>query len=300
MKKTLTLLLGFGCFYAAASENFSDHEVYCAQQSQVSCLDFIEQQLASAQLYSDKWYEIKSYQFDYYYDKLAYQTLKDSTEPFIEKSDLPIVFQVQVYFYYAKSMHYLGDYETGRKYATKAFDKLQAIYDSFGNPMRMVELANLQHVFGNKETALHILDRAERRFGKSKDPIFHFELASNKANVFHSLGDIERALVSRVSAVEWILKTDHSRKISVAMGNLARTHQLLSQYDKANHFYVESLNYMDVKSDRLVIAIYKLRLAQIHWQAGNRAQAAHWFKQVHKEDIRPSHAKLYTQLKTQL
>ena len=103
MKKTLTLLLGFGCFYAAASENFSDHEVYCAQQSQVSCLDFIDQQLASAQLYSDKWYEIKSYQFDYYYDKLAYQTLKDSTEPFT-KTTLSSIKNMQSSFFVAKHM----------------------------------------------------------------------------------------------------------------------------------------------------------------------------------------------------
>tara|TARA_Y100000589_G_C27139603_1_gene624060 strand:- start:301 stop:801 length:501 start_codon:yes stop_codon:yes gene_type:complete len=162
--------------------------------------------------------------------------------------------------------------------------------------MRMVELANLQFVFGNKETALQILDRAERRFGKSKDPIFHFELASNKANVFHSLGDIDGALVNRQIAADWILKTNHNRKISVALGNLARTHQLLADYVKADHVYVQSLKFMDTDSDRNAVAIYKLRLAEINWQAGKPAQALKWFKQVHKEDIRQSHAKLYAHL----
>ena len=295
-KKLALLLLGLSSLNASASENFSDHEMFCDPQSQISCLDYINQQLASSELGSARWYEIKSYQFDYFYDKMEYQILKDSTEPFITSEELPVVFQVQVYFYYAKSMHYLGDFETGRKYATKAFEKLQAIFDSFGNPMRMVELANLQYVFGNKETALQILDRAERRFGKSKDPIFHFELASNKANVYHSLGDVDGALASRKTAADWILKTNHNRKISVALGNLARTHQLLANYEQADEVYVQSLKYMDTDSDRHVIAIYKLRLAEINWQAGKQDQALKWFKQVHKEDIRQSHAKLYAHL----
>ncbi|WP_194442727.1 tetratricopeptide repeat protein [Pseudoalteromonas simplex] len=295
-KKLAMLLLGLSSFNVSASENFSDHEMFCERQSQISCLDYINQQLASSEIGSARWYEIKSYQLDYFYDKMEFQALKESAEPFITSEELPVVFQVQVYFYYAKSTHYLGDSETGHKYATKAFEKLQAIFDSFGNPMRMVELANLQFVFGNKETALQILDRAERRFGKSKDPIFHFELASNKANVFHSLGDIDGALVNRQIAADWILKTNHNRKISVALGYLARTHQLLADYVKADHVYVQSLKFMDTDSDRNAVAIYKLRLAEINWQAGKPAQALKWFKQVHKEDIRQSHAKLYAHL----
>ena len=53
---------------------------------------------------------------------------------------------------------------------------------------------------------------------------------------------------------------------------------------------------MDSDSDRHVIAIYTLRLAEINWQAGKPEQALKWYKQVHKEDIRQSHAKLYAHL----
>ncbi|WOC27286.1 tetratricopeptide repeat protein [Pseudoalteromonas sp. N1230-9] len=298
--RLMLLLLGLLPFQSSASENFSDHEVYCAQQKQLSCLDYISLQLKNSEHHSDRWYEIKSYQFDYYYDQMDFLTLKEHTEPFIQLTELPQVFQVQVYFYYAKSMHYLGEHDVAQKYATKAFEKLQAIFDSFGNPMRMVELANLQHVFGNKETALQILDKAERRFGKSKDPIFHFELSSNKAHVFHSLGDLESALISREAAVDWILKTSHARKITLALGNLARTHQLLEHYSKAAHYYQQALEHMSESTDQLILAIYKLRLAELNWQAGNHEQAVKWFKQVHKDDIRQTHTALYTQLKSAL
>ncbi len=298
--KLILLLLGLLSFQNTASEHFSDHEVFCAQQPQSSCLAYIDQQLASIAHDSARWYEIKSYQFDYYYDNIEFETLKASTEPFIASDDLPVVFQVQVYFYYAKSMYYLGDLETGRNYASKAFEKLQAIFDSFGNPMRMVELANLQYVFGNKETALQILDKVERRFGKSKDPIFHFELASNKAHVFHALGDLDSALAWRKIAVDWILKTNHNRKILVALGNLARTYQIIANYSQAEKAYVQSLKYVGKDSDRYISATHKLRLAETYWQAGKLKQAHNWFKQVNKEDIRASHAALYTQLKNAL
>ena len=82
----------------------------------------------------------------------------------------------------------------------------------------------------------------------------------------------------------------------MALGNLARTHQLLANYAQADEVYVQSLKYMNSDSDRNVIAIYKLRLAEINWQAGKQDQALKWFKQVHKEDIRQSHAKLYAHL----
>ena len=57
---------------------------------------------------------------------------------------------------------------------------------------------------------------------------------------------------------------------------------------------------MDTDSDQHVIAIYKLRLAEINWQAGKQDQALKWFKQVHKGDIRKTHAKLYAQLENVL
>ena len=59
-KKLALLLLGLSSLNANASENFSDHEMFCEQQSQISCLDYINQQLASSALGSARWYEIIS------------------------------------------------------------------------------------------------------------------------------------------------------------------------------------------------------------------------------------------------
>ncbi len=44
-KKLALLLLGLSCLNVSASENFSDHEMFCEQQPQISCLDYINQSL---------------------------------------------------------------------------------------------------------------------------------------------------------------------------------------------------------------------------------------------------------------
>ena len=284
-----------------ASEHFSDHEQFCQQQPDKQCLTYINEHIADSELNSAQWYKAKSFLFDYYYDKNDFETLKTIVEPFADRDDLPNVFKVQTYFYYAKVLRYYNDPERAKIYATKAFDNIQLMYESFADPMRMLELANLQYVFGNKETAFQMLLKTERKFGKSKDPIFNFELHSNKANTYHAFGDLENAKKSRKLALDWILPTQHQNKIIIAQGNLARTYQLLGEYKQASENYVAALGYMITPSDNLLKATYKLRLAQISWQAKDLQQARQWLQKVdEKHLLSSSHKALYTQLKAAL
>lgn len=284
-----------------ASEHFSDHEQFCQQQPDKQCLAYINEHIADSELNSAQWYKAKSYLFDYYYDKNDFETLKAIVEPFADRDDLPKVFKVQTYFYYAKALRYYNEGERAKIYATKAFDDIQQMYESFSDPMRMLELANLQYVFGNKETAFQILLKAERKFGKSKDPIFNFELHSNKANAYHGLGDLENAKQSRKQALNWILPTQHLNKIIIAQGNLAHTYQLLSEFKQANKYYIAALGNMVSPSDDLLKATYKLRLAEISWQAKNPQQARAWLQKVDESQLLSNaHKALYARLKAVL
>lgn len=296
----LTILMWIFPASMYASEHFSDHEQFCQQQPDQECLTYINEHIASSELNSTHWYKANSYLFDYYYDKNDFEALKAIVEPFADRDDLPKVFKVQTYFYYAKALRYYNDDERAKIYATKAFDDIQQMYESFSDPMRMLELANLQYVFGNKETAFQMLLKTERKFGKSKDPIFNFELHSNKANTYHSFGDLENAKQSRKHALDWIYPTQHQNKIIVAQGNLARTYQLLAEYDLAIKYYVDSLSYMVDGSDDITKAAYTLRLAEICWQAKDNQQAIKWFKAVKESDLNRYHKKVYEQLATVL
>ncbi|TMN74704.1 hypothetical protein CWB85_00580 [Pseudoalteromonas sp. S1727] len=303
MRKIYFFLVTFMCItskVAHSSEHFSDHEQFCLQQPEKECLTYINEVIEQSALHSTQWYKAKSYLFDYYYDKNDYASLKLVVEPFADRNDLPKVFKVQTYFYYAKMLRYYNDNERAKVYATKAFNDIQQMYESFSDPMRILELANLQYVFGNKETAFQMLLKTERKFGKSKDPIFNFELHSNKANAYHALGDLENARKSRKQALDWIYPTQHQNKIIVAQGNLARTYQLLSEYKQANKYYVAALGNMVTPSDDIIKATYKLRLAQVNWQAADNEQAIKWLAAVDHAYLRPHHLTLYNQLKATL
>ncbi|WP_404340739.1 hypothetical protein [Pseudoalteromonas mariniglutinosa] len=300
MNQLLCGLLLLCSLTVIASEHFSDHESFCLELAEENCLMQINTHLAASQIHSIKWYKIKSYQLDYYYDKGNYAALKAAIDPYIDDQTLPKVFKVQTYFYYAKALRYFNDNQQAKVYADKAFNELNMMYQSFNNPLRMVELANLQYVFGDLTLASDILKQAQSRFEKSKDPIFHFELHSNKGHVFHALGDIENAAKSRQLAVEWILTTDHKSKKSVALSNLARTYQLLFKYQLAEQYYVDSLLYLDADEDASQLSIYTLRLAEISWQANNNKQAIKWLNKVEKRYLQRNHLLLYEQLNADL
>ncbi|MEI8604283.1 tetratricopeptide repeat protein [Pseudoalteromonas sp. B160] len=86
----------------------------------------------------------------------------------------------------------------------------------------------------------------------------------------------------------------------MAQGNLARTYQLLGQYDLAIKYYVDSLSYMVEGSDDIAKAAHTLRLAEICWQAKDNQQATKWFKTVKESDLNRNHKIVYKQLATAL
>lgn len=303
MIKTCITVAFFMCIMpkpAYSSEHFSDHEQYCLNQAAENCLELISNNLLQAQPKSTNWYKLKSYQLDYFYDTLNYNQIIKQIEPLIDDESLPSVFKSQLYFYYAKALNGSDNNELAQVYADKAIAKLEDMYQAFENPLRLVELANLHYVFGNKELAYQILLSVGNRYSKSRDAIFNFELNSNKANVLHAWGDFNKAAKFRKLALDWISNSDHQTKIIIAQGNLARTYQLAGKYELAINYYLASLSYMDGKESNVHYPIYLLRLAETHMQMGSLALAAKNLKQVNKQGLKAGHLALYTKLDSAL
>ncbi|MFC3031519.1 tetratricopeptide repeat protein [Pseudoalteromonas fenneropenaei] len=283
-----------------AAEHLSDHEHFCQVKPTIPCLDHINAALLNETYLSPEWYKIKSYQLDYYYDVRRFDDIIRAVEPLLPHGDAPAVFKSQLYFYYAKSLGAAGRKAEALEYAQKAIAKVENIYEAFGEPLRLVELANLQLSLGNFEKAYQILAMAESRFAKSKDPIFNFELNSNKANVQHHWGDLEKAARFRLAALNWVAGTDQNAKIVVAMGNLARTYQLLGRYELARDTYVDSLTYLKSHNDDENRAAHLLRLAEIYWQLDDKDNAKNTLKQVNSQLLSAHHLKVYEKLAAQL
>jgi predicted negative regulator of RcsB-dependent stress response len=283
---------------ATAAENISDHEAFCAAAPNQPCETYIQQQLAKARPYSAVWYKTTSYYLDYLFDQHQFAALKNLIEPLLQRESLPEVFALQLYFYYAKALNALQQKDQAKIYADKAMPKLEQIYQVFGEPFRMLELANLQLQFGESEKAEQILWYTEQHFIKSKDPVFVFELNSNKAILAHAKDDLIQAAQLRQLALDAALQTGQKGKIIVAYGNLARTKQLLGQLESARDTYLASLPLMVTVDDQLQRSIHQLRLAEICWQLKQYEQAQNYLAQVNTKLLGQPHQVLYQKLST--
>ena len=172
-------------FKLSASENLSDHEQFCQQNVSISCSQYLEQQLAALSPFSHGWYRIKGFQLDYLFDQHQFQLLQAETEVLLQQQVLPDMLKLQVYFYYAKALFINGQTDVAKQYASDAMLMLQEVYTAFGNPLRIIELANLQYSLGELDQAKQLLNQVELKYSKSKDSLVLFELYSNQAHISH-------------------------------------------------------------------------------------------------------------------
>ncbi len=284
-----------------ASEHYSDHELFCFNQPKNSdCLLELQRQLQQQPVGSKGWYKLESYLLDYYYDKIDFTSLKLQAEMLLQRQDVPSVVLAQLYFYYAKTLMHFNQPQQAEAYGLKAAQLVTELYKSFGNPLRLVELANLQKTLGQHDLAVQTLSEAEHRAGNSQDPIFWFELNSNKALISDSTQSFEESLLYRQRALAAILPTEHHVKIVVALGNLARTEQLLGRYKAALGHYQQSLAYMSKNTDPQNWSIFHVRLAEIALQLNNPELSREYMQQIDTALLGQTHRVVYQQLRQKL
>lgn len=298
--RLLSLLLLSLIFSATASENLSDHQQFCADNPQHSCAQQLQQALLDSAPYSNEWYRIKAIQLNYLFDKHHFQQLQLEVEQLLPRNDLPEVFQVQLYFYYAKTLNYFGNHVDARVYASRAVTILQEIYVTFGNPLRLVELANLQITLGELEQAAQLLGHAKSQYGQSKDPLFIFELNSNLALLLHQENDLAAAAAYRAIALDAAIELGQATELIVAYGNLARTRQLQGELAEAYSLYQRSLQYTALPDHQAQHFIHLLRLAEISLQLKQADQARNYLQQVTPAVLSEQHQQLYQKLRTEL
>lgn len=263
-----------------AAEHLSDHEVFCRQEPATACLDLIQQGLAQAEPFSVRWYQLKSVQLDFFFDKHLYEALAQQTSQLLQLEDVPAIFRTQLYFYQAKILHGKGQRIQALHYADLAANDLEQQFQSFADPLRLLELANLHSVMGEQAQAWKLLMLADSRYGKSKDPIFAFELHTNKALVQQANGRLADAAYSRKLALDVIQPTGETGKITVAYGNLGRTYQLLGQYGLALQYYQQSLLLMQPGADDVRRQMHLLRAVQLNCQLQQYVQARQLLAQM--------------------
>lgn len=280
-------------FNLSASENLSDHEQFCQQDTTTSCAQYLEQQLSAFAPFSHGWYRVKGFQLDYLFDQHQFLPLQAEAELLLQQQTLPDMLKVQVHFYYAKALFVTGQTEAAKQHAKHAVLMLQEVYSAFGNPLRIIELANLQYSLGELEQAEQLLNQAELNYQKSKDTLFLFELYTNKALISHQRDKLDDAAQYRTEALNAAMTLGHTNKIIVAMGNLARTKQLLGQLQAAYELYQQSLAYTAHPEYQVQHAIHLVRLTEISLQQQRPEQALTFYTGIDPALLSTYHKQLY-------
>jgi tetratricopeptide (TPR) repeat protein len=297
----LIVLLCAGLLLSAqAAEHLSDHEEFCLQQPATPCEQLLQQALEQTQLHSLHWFKLQSYRLDYLYVNHHFRQLHDESNQLLKIADAPLAFRTQLFFFQAKTLIARGEEAQAGYYTELASRQLDAIYQAFSDPMRLLELANLQAVAGHHDKAWQLLLHAEQRFAKSRNPLFIFELNSNKALIRHAYQQLDDAAYYRKLALDAILPSGRPHDIIVAHGNLARTYQLLGQLGLAVDYYEKSLPYMRAGIDDLQQSIHRLRLAELYLALQAPAKAGVYLQQVETSILGDHHMALYRQLSAAL
>lgn len=295
------LLITIFSSFAFSSENFSDHESYCLDHKEQACLALLTQQAASVPQYSKDWYKLVSYKLDYFYDRREFRKIETTVIPLLEVKNKPTVFEMQLNYYYSKALAFFGEREKAKHYAQLAIAKLEKIYHVFEDPMRMVEIANMEYVFGDKEKAYQLLLLAENKFGERGDPIFHFELHSNKAHIFYTWQNYNRAAKFYKIALDWIQDTEHDAKTVVALSNFARVNQLMERHDTALEYFKKTELLLLEQNNPKLLAVILLRTAEVYEKKNDLTAVLKYLSRVNflhlSEGYHPSYHRLTSKVR---
>tara|TARA_Y100001956_G_scaffold82476_1_gene103559 strand:- start:1316 stop:2263 length:948 start_codon:yes stop_codon:yes gene_type:complete len=292
----LLLFLLFSSITANASEHFSDHESYCLQKEEQACLDLLKKQSDAVPIYSKAWFKLTSYKLDYYYDKRELRKLEQTIAPLFAIENKPDVFELQLNYYYSKALAYFGKREEAKHYAQLAISKLEKIYHIFEDPMRMVEIANLEYVFGDRQKAYQLLLLAENKFGKRGDPVFHLELHTNKGHIFLAWQNYERAEKFYKLALDWIKDTEHDAKKVVAYSNLARTYQLMSKHELALEHFKRIEELLLKQNNPRLLALTLIRTAEVYEQLNELDKLTQLIQRINFGDLSHGYHETYERL----
>lgn len=292
----ILIFLSLFSFNSFSSENFSDHEAYCLNNKEKSCLKLLNKRIYLEKQYSKFWFKLMTYKLDYYYDNQKFEKIIELSPELINIKNKPEVFEVQLNFYYSKALSYFGKTEQAKYFANKTIQNLENIYNLFEEPIRMVEIANMEYVFGDKERAYKLLLLAENKFGEQVEPIFHFELNTNKGHILSQWKSYERASLMYQKALSAVRYTKHNKKKIIAYYNFARSNQYIEKNNIAIEYYKQAEMLLYKNSNPRMLALTLYRIAQIYKLENDLDNLAEYLKKVNVKYLYEGYHSDYHQL----
>jgi len=273
-------------------------------QSSPECLAYLEVGLNTSEPQSRQWFRFKQLRLFNLFDLQKWSLLRQEVDYWLLADNLPPNFAVYVYIYHAKLS--INDQSSGEhtRYLTKATNLLSEINAKSFSPLRLIEIANLQIALKNYAQAKQTLLQLDKKFSKRDYPIFKQELYANLGHIAIKEKRHDEHIQYRKKSLAWTLKTPNKQQIAVAYTNLAWAYQAVGQFKKAEENYKISINYSQSAQDDNTAIRSQMRLTQVLYLQGMKAQAKELFSYLstnfYSKLTSEGNQALYQELKTQL
>ncbi len=224
----------------------ADNKTISKQVSEVSaicltspfdCLTNVDEVLQALPPNSRMYFEVLQYKFEALLNLQKMDILYQESKQWLNKPNLPFLFQISNAIYFAKAALRMGDKAASVDSYLFAKSLLGQMNKEYPSPIRMVQFANLQMQLDEFQQAYELMLTLKKKYQNSPDSYFMLELHGNLGHAANNLGYTEAALIYWQEAVKWAKIYANKQQIAVTLFNLADIHEQLKQYPQAvEHF----------------------------------------------------------------
>ena len=176
------------------------------QASSNECLKVIDDALSSLIINSRPWAHLKLLQLDALFNLQKFDALAQELTPLIANDNLPVNFSVYVYIYHAKLLLGNQEKDLAQQYLAKAVSLLNEINDKYPEPVRLIEIANVQIVLKDYQQAKKTLQQLELKFKDRYHPVFKRELYANLGHIAYFQDEKALHIRYREKSLEWAIE----------------------------------------------------------------------------------------------
>ncbi|PKI16752.1 tetratricopeptide repeat protein [Colwellia sp. 12G3] len=250
------------------------------ESSSNQCLLVLDDALASSTSKSRQWYRIKLLQLDALFTLQHFEKLSSEIETLLSYSALPMNFSVYVYIYHAKLSYSNKDIKPAKYYLDKALNLLTQINDKYPDPIRLIEVANLQIAMKEHEKAKITLLQLEQKFKDRYHPVFKRELYANLGHIASFQDDKLLHIEYRISSLKWAKAAKNQQQIGIAYNNLAFAYLKAGEYENAETNYTQAINIAQEEQDIINGSISQIRLIKVIFLQGKVDNALILFNEL--------------------
>ncbi len=306
LAKTLPLCFFlFAPYYSIATsyDELAKIEQTCENSSH-QCLSVLDDALENSISKSRQWYRLKLLQLDALFTLQHLTKLATEINNLLSYDTLPVNFSVYVYIYHAKLSYANNEVIIAKNYLDKALSLLTQIHGKYPDPIRLIEIANLQTSMKDYQQAKTTLLQLEQKYKDRYHPIFKRELYANLGHVAYFQEHKSLHIEYRKNSLKWAKAVNNKQQIGIAYNNFAWAYHTAGEYKNAEENYTKAVTLALSEKDLINGYFSQLRLIEVVILQGKNEKALNLFNQLPTNPVGESlsirYKNLYQELKVTL